>query len=176
MTGQPTIRRWEKGTRVRQRAPQRTELTWDPVVKTILANLPIQDALALSHGVTIADVSQLERPLIYCNTAFTDLTGYTSAEVLGQSCRFLQGTDTDPDALQQLRDALHSGKDCQVVLKNYRKDGVPFWNELTLSPVYSTGILTHFVGIQHDVTAHHEMRMRGVNKAGQAGGRLEPVK
>ena len=66
----------------------------------------------------------------------------------------MQGPDTDPEAVQRIRDALHNGESCRVTLKNYRKDGAPFWNELTLSPVYSSaGELTHFIGVQHDVTA-----------------------
>ncbi len=112
---------------------------------------------AASSGVTIADASQSERPLIYCNDAFTVMTGYTPSEVLGQSCRFLQGPETDPEAVQVIRDALHCGEGCKVVLKNYRKDGVPFWNELVISPVYSDeGELTHFIGVQQDITARVE--------------------
>ena len=154
-------------------SPERTERTrledlWhcdldfsDPVAKAVWTDeiLHVQErALAsASSGITIADASQSERPLVYCNAAFTDITGYTPAEVLGRSCRFLQGPDTDPKAVQKLRDALHGGDACKVVLKNYRKDGAPFWNELTLSPVYSSaGELTHFIGVQHDVTARVE--------------------
>ncbi len=112
---------------------------------------------AASSGITIADASQSERPLIYCNDAFTTITGYTADEVLGRSCRFLQGPDTDPEAVQAIRDALHSGEGCKVTLKNYRKDGVPFWNELIISPVYSgKGELTHFIGVQQDITARVE--------------------
>lgn len=112
---------------------------------------------AASSGITIADASRSERPLIYCNDAFTEMTGYTLAEALGRSCRFLQGPGTDPEAVQRIRDALHSGESCNVTLKNYRKDGAPFWNELVISPVYSPkGELTHFIGVQHDVTARIE--------------------
>ncbi len=112
---------------------------------------------ATSSGVTIADASRSERPLIYCNEAFTAITGYQPYEVLGRSCRFLQGPETDPAAVQRVRDAIHYGEHCKVVLKNYRKDGAAFWNELIISPVYSgEGELTHFIGVQQDITARVE--------------------
>ena len=74
--------------------------------------------------------------------------------MLGRNCRFLQGADTDPDAKRQIRRALDAGRACRVTLRNYRKDGSPFWNELTIAPIRdAAGTLTHFVGVQHDVTA-----------------------
>ena len=133
----------------------------DPAQKAIWTDdiMHVQERAlaAASSGITIADASRSERPLIYCNDAFTTITGYTPNEVLGRSCRFLQGPDTDPSAVQKVRDALHSGEGCKVTLKNYRKDGVPFWNELVISPVYSNeGELTHFIGVQQDITARVE--------------------
>jgi PAS domain S-box-containing protein len=108
---------------------------------------------ASSNGIIIADAAEPDRPIIYCNPAFEKLTGYIRDEVIGLNCRFLQGSDTDPAELERLRSSLRSGTEIQVILKNYRKDKTPFWNELTVSPVRdANGNLTHFIGVQNDIT------------------------
>jgi len=108
---------------------------------------------ATSTGVTIADATNPEHPVIYCNPAFESMTGYRREEILGKNCRFLQGTDTDSKALEIIRQALKTDSECQVILKNYRKDGTTFWNALSVSPVRDkTGKLTHFIGVQRDIT------------------------
>ncbi|MDO8207598.1 MAG: diguanylate cyclase [Gallionella sp.] len=115
----------------------------------------LAQAVDQSHeGITIADASQKDWPLIYVNAGFERLTGYPAAELLGKSVRLLQGTDTEQPEINVLREAMSQGKNCLVTLRNYRKDGSMFWNELSLSPVRNdAGILTHYIGIQHDVTA-----------------------
>jgi methyl-accepting chemotaxis protein PixJ len=108
---------------------------------------------AASFGISIADALHPECPIIYCNPAFEKITGYTQAEATGRNCRFLQGPDTDPAALTEIRRAIREQRDCHVVLKNYRKDGSPFWNELTISPVRDDrGDVTHYIGLQTDIT------------------------
>ena len=108
---------------------------------------------ATSTGVTIADATNPEHPVIYCNPAFESMTGYRREEILGKNCRFLQGIDTDSEALEIIRQALKTDSECQVTLKNYRKDGTTFWNALSVSPVRDrTGKLTHFIGVQRDIT------------------------
>jgi PAS domain S-box-containing protein len=108
---------------------------------------------ASSNGIIIADAAEPDRPIIYCNPAFEKLTGYIRDEVIGLNCRFLQGPDTDPAELERLRSSLRSGTEIKVILKNYRKDKTPFWNELTVSPVRdANGNLTHFIGVQNDIT------------------------
>ena len=103
-------------------------------------------------GVTIA-VNTGVRPFVYANDAFTATTGYPRSMVLGRNCRFLQGPDTDPRAIATLGQALRDGNDVSVVLRNYRKDGSQFWNEVSLSPLLGpTGQITHWVGTQIDVT------------------------
>ena len=108
---------------------------------------------ASSCGITIADVALTDMPLIYINAAFENITGYTWGEVAGRNCRFLQGNDRAQPGVGLVRAALGRGESCTVVLRNYRKDGSLFWNELFMSPIYDGDRLTHFVGIQTDVTA-----------------------
>jgi len=112
---------------------------------------------AANTGIVIADATKPKFPNIYCNQAFTKVTGYSQSEVIGNNCQLLQGPDTDPTAIAQIREALKNERECQVVLKNYRKDGTAFWNQLAISPVRDrTGKLTHFIGVQMDVTERKE--------------------
>ena len=107
-----------------------------------------------AEGVTIADARRPARPLIYVNEGFERMTGYTAAEVLGRNCRFLQGPGTSADAIAEIRAALSGRRECLVEILNYRKDGSPFWNRLSITPVRDdAGEVTHFIGIQSDVTA-----------------------
>ncbi|MFS8117857.1 MAG: PAS domain S-box protein [Microcoleus sp.] len=108
---------------------------------------------ATSTGVTISDATNPEHPIIYCNPAFERMTGYRRPEILGKNCRFLYGSDTDPAAVEIIRQALQTESECKVILKNYRKDGTVFWNCFSISPVRDrTGKLTHFIGVQRDIT------------------------
>jgi PAS domain S-box-containing protein len=111
-------------------------------------------ALAVAaEGVTIADARAAGKPLVYVNDGFERLTGYASEEVLGHNCRFLQGPDSDPEAVATIRRALRDERGCTVEILNYRKDGTPFWNRLSITPMHdAAGELTHFIGIQSDVT------------------------
>jgi diguanylate cyclase (GGDEF)-like protein/PAS domain S-box-containing protein len=105
------------------------------------------------HGIVIADALDAELPLIYVNPAFERITGYSAAEALGRNCRFLQGEDRVQEDLAELRRSIAERREGSVVLRNYRKDGTPFWNELHVSPVRdASGQVTHYVGIQNDVT------------------------
>jgi adenylate cyclase len=108
---------------------------------------------ASSVGIVIADVRLPDMPLIYVNPAFEKITGYSASEVLGSNCRFLQGKRTNRADVERLKTAIQEGKDYTVTLLNYRKEGQSFWNELTISPIYDvSGTLTHFIGIQTDVS------------------------
>jgi diguanylate cyclase (GGDEF)-like protein/PAS domain S-box-containing protein len=105
-------------------------------------------------GISIADARQPDCPLIFVNPAFERMTGYSFEEVVGRNCRYLQGSDKDQQGLAVLRAALRHGEPCVVVVRNYRKDGTLFHNELSISPVHdASGTLTHYMGIQKDVTA-----------------------
>jgi PAS domain S-box-containing protein len=104
-------------------------------------------------GVTIADVTVGDDPLIYVNDAFVELTGYTREEAVGRNCRFLQGEDTRSEPVAEIRAAIREERPTTVELRNYRKDGSLFWNRVTVSPIRDgTGTVTHFLGFQEDVS------------------------
>ena len=98
-----------------------------------------------------------DNPIIFCNQAFEQLTGYSQAEILGRNCRFLQGTDTDREAVKGISASLAAGHDVHTELVNYRKDGGTFWNALFISPVVDTsGKLKYYFASQLDVTRRRE--------------------
>lgn len=109
------------------------------------------------EGITISDMLDPERPLIFVNEGFEYTTGYKHDEVLGRNCRFLQGPNREPeneDSLRTLKKALDEAKPCTVLLKNYRKSGELFWNRLSLTPLFNDSkVMTHFIGVQTDVTS-----------------------
>ena len=105
------------------------------------------------NGVLIADAGLPGLPIIYANDAFTRMTGHAREELIGRNARFLQGSETDPAAVRKIRRELAHQREVHVTLCNYRKDGTPFWNDLYISPVRDEqGAVTHYVGIQHDIS------------------------
>lgn len=123
--------------------------------KHLLDNLRLlHRALASSrNGVVITDPSQPDNPIVFVNSAFEVTTGYSIAEVLGKNCRFLHGADRDQPALDEIRRAVVEQREVRAVLRNYRKDGTPFFSEVQIFPVRDDfGRVTHFVGIQNDIT------------------------
>ena len=122
---------------------------------------------AAGEGIVIADARRPDIPLIYVNAAFEKVTGYSRADALGRNCRFLQGALTDPAALGEIRRALAERRGVVVELLNYRADGTPFWNRLSITPVFdSAGEVTHFIGVQSDVTERRlaEERLAAANR------------
>ncbi|MEH2130498.1 MAG: PAS domain S-box protein [Nostoc sp.] len=117
---------------------------------------------ATSNGIIIADARLPNNPVIYVNSAFEQITGYSATDVIGQNCRFLQRTDTQQPTLNQLRSSLEDETSCKVIVRNYRKDGTLFWNELSISPIHDeNGKLSHFIGIQRDISdVYNEMCLR----------------
>lgn len=106
-----------------------------------------------SAGLVVCDARQPDCPIVEINPRFSEMTGYTSSEVVGRNCRFLQGPETDQNARAILRDAVRTETETRVTILNYRKDGTTFWNDITVYPVRNTADqLTHFVGQQIDVT------------------------
>lgn len=104
-------------------------------------------------GVVVSDFCQEGNPIIYVNSAFEDLTGYKSEDILGRNCRFLQGNDTKQKELETLRISLENKSSCSVVLRNYKRDGTMFYNNLRLDPVFNElDELTHYIGIISDIS------------------------
>ncbi|THF68403.1 diguanylate cyclase [Deinococcus sp. Arct2-2] len=106
------------------------------------------------------------RPIVYCNPAFERLTGYTLSEIVGHNCRFLQGEGTDPEAIHQMRTAFDAGAAIDLVVLNYKKGGTPFWNALNIGPIHNAeGTLTHFIGVQTDVTERIDLQQQMEHRA-----------
>lgn len=103
-------------------------------------------------GISLCDPHLPDNPLVYVNGAWEDHTGYDPEEVLGRNPRFLQGPETDPGTIDRLSTAIANEEEITVEIRNYKRDGTPFWNELTVAPVYDGDALVHYVGFQNDVT------------------------
>jgi PAS domain S-box-containing protein len=108
---------------------------------------------AAQDAVILTDCGRPDNPIIAVNPAFLRLTGYAVQEVVGRNCRFLQGDDRDQPEVAELAAAVREGRDAYVTLRNYRKDGSLFWNELRIAPIRDdSGRVTHFVGVQNDIS------------------------
>ena len=119
---------------------------------------------ATTTGIMITGPAGDDYPLIYCNPAFERITGYRQAEVLGRNCRMLQGAETSPATIAAIREGLRRVEAFQVLIRNYRKDGTAFWNELSIAPVFDEqGQASHFIGIITDVTARKEAETERLN-------------
>lgn len=105
------------------------------------------------NSIVIANALLPDLPIEYVNPAFERITGYSAAEAVGQNCRFLQRDDHDQPGLENIRSAVRTKTDGRAVIRNYRKDGRLFWNELHIAPVRDdAGKVTHYIGVQNDVT------------------------
>jgi PAS domain S-box-containing protein len=105
----------------------------------------------------VTDPGQPDNPIILANQAFLDLTGYEAQEVIGRNCRFLQGKGTDPRQVSRIREAVAGEEEIIVELRNYRKDGSAFWNELLISPVHDDdGRLLYFFASQKDISKRRQ--------------------
>lgn len=118
-----------------------------------LLNIQKNALVSSSDSILISDAQQPNNPIIYCNAAFEKMTGYALNEIVGKKGDFLQNDDQDQKETEIIRNAVTKAKPCKVILRNYRKDGAMFWNDLTITPVYDEeNILTHFITVQNDVT------------------------
>lgn len=118
---------------------------------------------ASNDGICVAEQEGDDNILIYVNGAFEALTGYKTEDILYQDCRFLQKDDRDQPGLDAIRKAVKEGVPCRQVIRNYRKDGTPFWNELSITPVFNEADqLTYYIGIQKNVTEQVEAQQKVV--------------
>ncbi len=112
---------------------------------------------ATGAGIAVVDPTLPDTPFVYCNRAFLEMTGYAAAELIGRNGRLLQGPDTDPATAAEIRSALRAGQPVSVEILNYRKDGTPFWNALSIRPIPGPGgRVRWFVGSCIDVTRRRQ--------------------
>lgn len=111
----------------------------------------------LKGGVIVTDPSLPDNPIVFSNPAFTAISGYMPEQIIGRNCRFLQGPETDPEDLAEIRQAIKERRVVNRVIRNHRSTGEPFWNDLTIAPVFDEeGELSSFVGLQRDITPMKE--------------------
>lgn len=126
-------------------------------------NIYLQALNSAKSGIIITDNRQPDNPIIYCNKAFENISGYSHNEIIGHNCRFLQAQDRSQPERQIIKDAVKKGQECKLEIRNYRKNGTLFWNELIISPVKDKkGNVTHFIGVQNDITdrKRYEIELR----------------
>ena len=140
-----------------------TTVEWDRTerIQTLFFEIDSQLPPGLSErtmdaspiGISVADATQEDEPLMYVNDGFVELTGYPRSEILGRNCRFLQGDKTSEETVAEIRRAVDAEESITTDLRNYRKDGSMFWNRLSIQPVRGeTGTVTHFLGFQQDIS------------------------
>lgn len=137
-----------------QQAPRYRVLSITDVTELVAAQTVVAEHArrwqAINAGVVLVSVTEPDLPIVYVNAAFEQMTGYSAKECIGRNCRFLQGDLKDQPGLRDIREALMAKRNGYGVLRNFRKDGTEFLNELFISPVSdATGKLTHFLGVQH---------------------------
>ena len=116
-----------------------------------------------NDGIVICEHEGDDNILIYANPAFERLTGFSLDEILYQDCRFMQGDEAAQTAREAVRNALRNGRPCREILRNYRKDGTAFWNELSITPVFSEiEKRMYFIGIQRDVSENVRIQQKVV--------------
>lgn len=116
---------------------------------------------ASNEGIVVAEQEGEDNILIYANAAFERLTGYSAEDILYQDCRFLQSGDRNQPGLHAIHQAILDNQPCRQIIRNYRKDGSAFWNELSITPVFNEADqLTYYIGIQKDVSDTVEARQR----------------
>jgi PAS domain S-box-containing protein len=118
----------------------------------------------------VTDPSLPDNPIVYASQGFLNLTGYSLDQILGRNCRFLQGPETDPKAVERIRKAIEQGNDMSVCLLNYRVDGTTFWNQFFIAALRdASGAVTNFVGVQCKVSDHYAATVTKQQEEEEAG-------
>ena len=113
----------------------------------------------INSGVVLVDPNQPDMPLVFVNDTFVKMTGYSKEEAIGKNARFLQGDLLDQTPIKNLKKAIKEHKSCELELKNFTKDGTPFYNLLNIAPLFDDeGKLLYYIGIQFDITNSIEYR------------------
>ncbi|KAH7300514.1 hypothetical protein KP509_24G066200 [Ceratopteris richardii] len=147
----------QRGTSLSMRSSEDSELGGVHIPRV---SKDLKDALeTFQQTFVVSDATKPDYPILYASAGFFRMTGYSSKEVIGRNCRFLQGADTDPEDVAKIREALATGKNYCGRLLNYKKDGTAFWNLLTIAPIKDEeGNLLKFIGMQVEVSKHTEGR------------------
>ncbi len=102
-------------------------------------------------GIVVCDAGSADHPVVYVNSAFAQMTGYSGVALVGTNLRILQGTDRAQESRQRMKEAIERGESCRVLIRNYRQDGTLFWNETMLQPLRNgEGRITHWIGYCKD--------------------------
>jgi len=145
-------------------------LTFTDTTELLAVRADLADRTAalesVTDGLILVDVVDETQPIVYASTTFLSLTGYSRSEVIGRNCKLLQGEDSDPLAVESMRQAIAQGKPATVEIVNYRKDGTQFWNQLRLAPVKDhDGEVTHYAGMQTDVSQRKQEELDTARRA-----------
>ncbi|KAG6498639.1 hypothetical protein ZIOFF_038360 [Zingiber officinale] len=118
----------------------------------------LREALsAFQQTFVVSDATKPDYPIMYASAGFFNMTGYLAKEVIGRNCRFLQGAGTDPSEIAKIRETLSFGANYCGRILNYKKDGTPFWNLLTIAPIKDEeGNTLKFIGMQVEVSKYTE--------------------
>ena len=142
---------------------------WDVTGRKLVEDeLKLRDRAiaASSNGIIITDPNRPDNPIIYVNQRFEQITGYTAAEAVGKNCRFLAEGYREQPGVDELRLAIQEGREWSGPLRNRKKDGTPFWNELYIAPVRDDdGRVVNFIGVQKDVTERKELEEKLAHQA-----------
>ena len=135
----------------------RTNKEPEPLINGLPVSIFARSLEGANASILITDASQ---NLVYVNPTFIQETGYRADEVLGRNPRFFQGIDSEPQAIQKIREALANGENVHQIILNYTRDGTPLWFHLHISPLFENGIITHFVGVQENISALKEAQTK----------------
>ncbi|KAL3620642.1 Phototropin-1 [Castilleja foliolosa] len=157
-TNKPASSRRDSGNSVRSSGDMSDDGTGNKERGFPRVSEDLKDALStFQQTFVVSDATKPDHPIMYASAGFFKMTGYTSKEVVGRNCRFMQGKDTDPEDVAKIREALEVGSTYCGRLLNYKKDGTPFWNLLTIAPIKDeTGKILKYIGMQVEVSKHTE--------------------